>query len=69
MDKNELDAIVSKFRSAQDSLSSYDDEHAIGMINGIELAIATLTNSEPHFKFYDKFFTKSDVIYGNYGGI
>ena len=53
MDKNELDIMVSKLRSAQDSLSSYNDEHAIGMANGLELAIALLTNGEPHFKFYN----------------
>ena len=68
MDTNELDTMVSKLRSAQDSLSNCNDEHAIGMTNGLELAIALLTNNEPHFKFYDSSLTKLDVIYGSYGG-
>jgi len=70
MDKNELDTIVSKFRYAQNSLSSYNDEHAIGMVNGLELAIAVLTNNEPYFKFcYSTMANLSDVLYGKFGGI
>lgn len=70
MDENELDAIVTKFRSAQKSLFSYNGEHAMGMFNGLELAIAALTNGEPHFKFYDSsMITLVDVVYGKFGGI